>query len=223
MQSTGEGGVTDAYIGQIGQDGGVPSQPPVTVSDAWAPVPDASGLLEASMDPTEAAPPLDAPGAPTPPDGAPSDDSGGSDDAATGDAATGDDATGDDASGGGGTLRCGGTSCNLPDEYCCLRGQYRGGQTSTCTSRQNDCNGPSATPIRCSSSSQCGGGESCCGTLFDGNFGQYYSEISCRNTCSGGGGPRQYQFCDPAIPGDCPPNLRCVPSTVVDGYNICNN
>jgi hypothetical protein len=196
------------------------SSPPPSGADASAPSGTDSGNPPTGSTPStpDAESPQDAGG------GAPDDAGGGTPDDAGGESPPDAGTTG--PSGG---IPCGADSCHAPSRYCCVSGGIQqGGQHESCASSPNDCNGPGTTPIRCSSSAQCPSREVCCGVLFDGREGQYYSEVACQPQCGGGGGSSgaggsasQFQFCDPAIPSDCPRDMRCVASVVVDGYSVC--
>jgi hypothetical protein len=113
------------------------------------------------------------------------------------------------------TIPCGmAATCSVPAQFCCVSVGPQGSQTDTCVSGTNDCNGQMETPIECTSSAQCPGGQVCCGRVNNGVYGQ----VSCRMSCSAAG---EYQFCDPAMPGDCPPTMACMPSTILDGFSRC--
>jgi hypothetical protein len=114
------------------------------------------------------------------------------------------------------------TTCTAPAEFCCASGPTSQ-MTDTCTSNPSDCSGPMDTPVYCTSSSQCGAGELCCGQI----NGTVYGAITCQGADAGGNGPcgggNQYVFCDPSVPSDCPPGTGvCSASTRLDGFYRCN-
>jgi hypothetical protein len=60
----------------------------------------------------------------------------------------------------------------------------------------------------------------CCGS----NANNFYSDVSCQPTPCGGttGGVEQVQFCDPGMPGDCPPGApHCQQSMILNGFFVC--
>jgi hypothetical protein len=124
----------------------------------------------------------------------------------------------DDAPSGTFNITCGATTCTGPAELCCVSGP-QGAQTDMCVAGTgagaSNCNAQTDTPVRCTSSAQCPGGQLCCGRVVN----SVYGEISCRMTCGAAG---EFQFCDPNVPSDCPPTTTCTPSTVLDGFNRCN-
>jgi hypothetical protein len=121
----------------------------------------------------------------------------------------------DDAPSSTWNIACGMTMCPGPAQLCCVSGPT-GNQTDTCVTGMNNCNGQGDTPISCTSSAQCPGGQLCCGRMANGA----YTDVACRMTC---GGSNEYVFCDPGVPSDCSqPTPTCSMSTVLDGFSRCN-
>lgn len=97
---------------------------------------------------------------------------------------------------------------------------FGGGITQAC-----DADGigtcPTGLPVRCDDSTDCDAGEICCGTLA--NDG--YHDVMCRTSCpsSMGGGLKGVRFCDPDAPIDqcLTVALRCLPSSRLPGYSVC--
>ncbi|HEY6462163.1 MAG TPA: hypothetical protein VIY73_18480, partial [Polyangiaceae bacterium] len=102
-------------------------------------------------------------------------------------------------------------------QYCCVVGDgHAGTQTDTCEDDGVKCAG---TPVRCAGPPDCPAAQVCCGTeqLVDG--GAYYVEVSCASSCSG---TSQRVFCDP-LNNTCPvEHPTCAISTILPGYDVCN-
>jgi hypothetical protein len=133
---------------------------------------------------------------------------------------TTDDGSANTDSQSSGTMRCGDTMCMTPLEFCCVDSRGNHGVYS-CVQSYSDCSGPNSTAVHCTSSSQCGSGQFCCGT--EDRSGWSYSDVSCQTgPCNGSNGLAQHQFCDPQEPTDCNGNTpHCQPSSLLTSFDIC--
>jgi hypothetical protein len=104
------------------------------------------------------------------------------------------------------------TTCEAPGQFCCLSG-LPAAPTYACDSDSTSCGGVADAKIYCSSSTQCPGGQVCCGHVLA------PAVVTCQPTCSAA---NDYIFCDPSAPGDCPQGHKCIASTRIVGYDRCN-
>jgi hypothetical protein len=107
-------------------------------------------------------------------------------------------------------------TCN-PGQYCCVVGDgHAGTQTDTCEGAGSACAG---TPVRCAVPADCPAGEVCCGTQQADAGAVSYVDVSCAASCTGA---NQRIFCDPAS-NTCPvAHPTCALSTILPGYDVCN-
>jgi hypothetical protein len=105
----------------------------------------------------------------------------------------------------------------MQGDVCCVTGDAMlGTQMDTCEHQGQPCAG---AIVRCASGADCPKNEVCCGQK--NATGMMYSEVACRQTCTGTG---QVTFCDPqATPTDCtqPTAPNCVQSTLLQGFTVC--
>jgi hypothetical protein len=205
------GGVPDARAGLMPADDAASSDDAATsAGDGGGNAPDAALGADAPVGPPPAS---DAAG--SAPDVTVADSGSFVDAGAPADASAG----GDD-SGPAGTMSCGNATCTLPAEFCCVTFAPRGGQMQACATDPASCMGQGGSPVQCTSSTQCVGGQVCCGS----NNNSFYSDVSCQPApcVVPPHGVEQVQFCDPQAPGDCPPNApQCQQSMVLNGFFVC--
>jgi hypothetical protein len=103
-------------------------------------------------------------------------------------------------------------ACEAPGQFCCLSG-LPSNPAYACVSDSTSCLGLEDAKVSCTSSTQCPGGQVCCGHVLP------PAVVSCQSTCNAA---NDYLFCDPSAPTDCPPGHKCVPSTRIVGYDRCN-
>jgi hypothetical protein len=120
------------------------------------------------------------------------------------------------------TIACGGNGviCKMPSQVCCVAyGAQQGDNIDTCSPSFGICSGQGATPVLCTSGTQCANGNVCCGTSLNGTV--YYSDVSCRQSCGAAANSNDHIFCDPNVPSDCPSSTRCQRSTKLSGFYVC--
>ncbi|HEY1693995.1 MAG TPA: hypothetical protein VGG39_17630 [Polyangiaceae bacterium] len=107
-------------------------------------------------------------------------------------------------------------TCNA-GQYCCVVGDgHAGTQTDTCQDDAAKCAG---TPVRCAVPADCPAPQVCCGTEQTIDGGTSYTDVTCATSCSGA---NQRAFCDP-LDNTCPiQHPTCAISTILPGYNVCN-
>lgn len=72
--------------------------------------------------------------------------------------------------------------------------------------------------MRCDGPEDCYGGQVCCGNLVQNRQGYwFYSELSCKSSCSGN---TNRVVCGKNA-GVCPSGTTCKGSTILPGYNLC--
>jgi hypothetical protein len=111
-------------------------------------------------------------------------------------------------------------TCSTADQVCCVT--FNGGpkadqNVETCSFSASDCSNRNGATVHCTSSTQCPAGQVCCGTSATPYL--YYSDVSCRPSCDTKSS--DHQFCDPAVPADCPLGQPCQPSTILTAFYIC--
>ena len=118
--------------------------------------------------------------------------------------------------GNSGASSAGTLECTSP-ESCC--GTYAGSDVVLACER-NGCNG--GLEITCRDSSDCSGGNVCCGTLQNSKW----TRITCAASCGSGGGSstEKLEMCDPlAPPTSCPAAKPfCRASAQVKGFSYCS-
>jgi hypothetical protein len=104
------------------------------------------------------------------------------------------------------------TTCDAPGQFCCLSG-LPATPTYACDGDSTSCGGIADAKIYCTSSTQCPGGQVCCGHVLP------PAVVTCQPTCAAA---NDYVFCDPSAPSDCPQGHKCIASTRIVGYDRCN-
>ena len=136
--------------------------------------------------------------------------------------ATADGPGAEDAAPYSGPLSCGNqNTCNTPSQICCVTfagfaQNYR--NMEACLASGTDCANEGGTPVYCTSSSQCPGGQVCCGK--NANMSVSYTEVSCQPSCNA---HNDRVFCDPTLPNECPGSTHCGMSTLLTAFYACLN
>jgi hypothetical protein len=117
----------------------------------------------------------------------------------------------------------GGTTCQGPDQICCLPFSNPWGN-GACLPAGSPGSCQNGSTIRCSKPSDCPSGQICCGTIVDVQPGpgevSRYRSIECRPSCSGQDDRR---ICDPADALlTCEQGESCEDSQILpQGYQLC--
>ena len=130
------------------------------------------------------------------------------------------DATAGEATSRDTPVVCGGSGviCKMPSPVCCVAYSVpQGDDIDMCSPSFGNCSGLGATPVLCTSSTQCASGTVCCGTSI--NDTAFYSDVSCRQSCMAHS--NDHIFCDLNVPSDCPASSRCQKSTKLSGFYVC--
>ena len=115
-----------------------------------------------------------------------------------------------------GQVDCGSVHCDSKSEYCCQKWTGKLPYQPSCIKHENSCTGPD---VHCDSSSDCKGGEVCCGTLNSGSNPQYYVELRCKKASSCE--DKDERIACGTDTSTCPTGQQCVNSSLLPGYKFC--